>query len=178
MPALEIFSSSAFSMVALTDAINHMPFVPGRIGTGVGRELPTPARHLSVVPTWLLAYARRARPCPNAPKRLRAKHAKRLRAEHANRMPKFAIQRQVRGMHIRFSRHRTQVVAVALGMPEGGTSRYNAISCIGRLRPPHPTPGRAVANGMVVDDSPVRHLRTGIHRSPIHIICDVVGVAA
>jgi hypothetical protein len=32
MPALDIFSSSAFSMVALTDAINKMPYVPGRIG--------------------------------------------------------------------------------------------------------------------------------------------------
>ena len=39
MPALDIFSSSAFSMVALTDAINHMPFVPGRIGQlGLFRE--------------------------------------------------------------------------------------------------------------------------------------------
>ena len=32
MPALDIFSGSAFSMVALTDAINKMPYVPGRIG--------------------------------------------------------------------------------------------------------------------------------------------------
>ena len=31
MPALDIFSSSAFSMVALTDAINKMPYVPGRL---------------------------------------------------------------------------------------------------------------------------------------------------
>ena len=39
MPALDIFSSSAFSMVALTDAINQMPFVPGRIGQlGLFRE--------------------------------------------------------------------------------------------------------------------------------------------
>jgi Phage major capsid protein E len=39
MPALDIFSSSAFSMVALTDAINHMPYVPGRIGQlGLFRE--------------------------------------------------------------------------------------------------------------------------------------------
>jgi Phage major capsid protein E len=39
MPALDIFSSSAFSMVALTDAINKMPFVPGRIGQlGLFRE--------------------------------------------------------------------------------------------------------------------------------------------
>ena len=29
MPALNIFSSSAFTMVALTDAINKMPYVPG-----------------------------------------------------------------------------------------------------------------------------------------------------
>src|SRR5919106_724615 len=39
MPALDIFSSSAFSMVALTDAINKMPYVPGRIGQlGLFRE--------------------------------------------------------------------------------------------------------------------------------------------
>ena len=39
MPALDIFSGSAFSMVALTDAINKMPFVPGRIGQlGLFRE--------------------------------------------------------------------------------------------------------------------------------------------
>jgi hypothetical protein len=39
MPALDIFSSSAFSMVALTDAINQMPYVPGRIGQlGLFRE--------------------------------------------------------------------------------------------------------------------------------------------
>ena len=34
-----IFGSSAFSMVALTDAINKMPYVPGRIGQlGLFRE--------------------------------------------------------------------------------------------------------------------------------------------
>jgi hypothetical protein len=39
MPALDIFSGSAFSMVALTDAINQMPLVPGRIGQlGLFRE--------------------------------------------------------------------------------------------------------------------------------------------
>jgi hypothetical protein len=39
MPALDIFLGSAFSMVALTDAINKMPFVPGRIGQlGLFRE--------------------------------------------------------------------------------------------------------------------------------------------
>ena len=39
MPALDIFSGSAFSMVALTDAINQMLFVPGRIGQlGLFRE--------------------------------------------------------------------------------------------------------------------------------------------
>jgi hypothetical protein len=39
MPALDVFSGSAFSMVALTDAINKMPFVPGRIGQlGLFRE--------------------------------------------------------------------------------------------------------------------------------------------
>ena len=39
MPALDIFGSSAFTMVALTDAINKLPFVPGRIGQlGLFRE--------------------------------------------------------------------------------------------------------------------------------------------
>jgi len=39
MPALDIFSSSAFTMVSLTDAINKMPYVPGRIGQlGLFRE--------------------------------------------------------------------------------------------------------------------------------------------
>ena len=32
MPALDIFSNNAFSLVSLTDAINKVPFVPGRIG--------------------------------------------------------------------------------------------------------------------------------------------------
>ena len=39
MPALDIFGGSAFTMVALTDAINKMPYVPGRIGQlGLLRE--------------------------------------------------------------------------------------------------------------------------------------------
>jgi hypothetical protein len=39
MPALDIFTSNAFSMVSLTDAINKMPFVPGKIGRlGLFRE--------------------------------------------------------------------------------------------------------------------------------------------
>jgi len=32
MPALDIFANSAFSVISLTDAINKVPFVPGRIG--------------------------------------------------------------------------------------------------------------------------------------------------
>jgi hypothetical protein len=32
MPSLDIFSSNAFSMVTLTDAINKLPFVPGKVG--------------------------------------------------------------------------------------------------------------------------------------------------
>jgi hypothetical protein len=32
MPTLDIFNNNAFSMVSLTDAINKVPFVPGRIG--------------------------------------------------------------------------------------------------------------------------------------------------
>ena len=40
MPALDIFSSSAFSMVSLTDAINKMPYVPGRtLGSGPRAQL-------------------------------------------------------------------------------------------------------------------------------------------
>ncbi len=39
MPALDIFTSDAFSMVSLTDAINKMPYVPGKIGRlGLFRE--------------------------------------------------------------------------------------------------------------------------------------------
>lgn len=32
MPTLDIFSNSAFSLTSLTDAINKVPFVPGRLG--------------------------------------------------------------------------------------------------------------------------------------------------
>jgi len=32
MPALDIFGNNVFSLVSLTDAINKMPFIPGRIG--------------------------------------------------------------------------------------------------------------------------------------------------
>ena len=32
MPSLDIFGSNAFSMVSLTDAINKMPYVPGKVG--------------------------------------------------------------------------------------------------------------------------------------------------
>ncbi len=32
MPSMDIFSNNAFSMISLTDAINKIPFVPGRIG--------------------------------------------------------------------------------------------------------------------------------------------------
>ena len=32
MAALDIFNSNAFSMVSLTDTINKLPFLPGRIG--------------------------------------------------------------------------------------------------------------------------------------------------
>jgi hypothetical protein len=32
MPTLDIFSNNAFSVISLTDAVNKMPFVPGRIG--------------------------------------------------------------------------------------------------------------------------------------------------
>ena len=39
MPALDVFQSNAFSMVSLTDAINKVPFLPGRIGQlGLFRE--------------------------------------------------------------------------------------------------------------------------------------------
>lgn len=32
MPTLDIFSNSAFSVISLTDSINKIPFIPGRIG--------------------------------------------------------------------------------------------------------------------------------------------------
>lgn len=32
MPSLDIFNNDAFSMVSLTDSINNIPFVPGRVG--------------------------------------------------------------------------------------------------------------------------------------------------
>lgn len=32
MPTLDIFGNSAFSLTSLTDAINKVPFVPGRLG--------------------------------------------------------------------------------------------------------------------------------------------------
>lgn len=35
MPMLDIFSSSAFSVLSLTDAINKIPFVPGRLGQAI-----------------------------------------------------------------------------------------------------------------------------------------------
>ncbi|MBC8270333.1 MAG: major capsid protein, partial [Rhodospirillaceae bacterium] len=39
MPALDVFNSNAFSMVSLTDSINQIPFMPGRIGKlGLFRE--------------------------------------------------------------------------------------------------------------------------------------------
>src|SRR5919106_683117 len=56
MPALDIFSSSAFSMVALTDAINKMPYVPGRIGQlGLFREqgVSTTVPHVALEDTIL-----------------------------------------------------------------------------------------------------------------------------
>ena len=45
MPALDIFSNTAFSMVSLTDAINKMPFVPGKSVSSVysgSRASPPP----------------------------------------------------------------------------------------------------------------------------------------
>jgi hypothetical protein len=32
MPSLDIFNQDAFGVISLTDAVNHMPFVPGRAG--------------------------------------------------------------------------------------------------------------------------------------------------
>jgi Phage major capsid protein E len=60
MPALDIFSSSAFTMVALTDAINKMPYVPGRIGQlGLFREFigspPRPCGRGELLPACALA---------------------------------------------------------------------------------------------------------------------------
>ena len=44
MPTLDIFNNDAFSLVSLTDSINDMPFVPGRVGQlglFVERGVPT-----------------------------------------------------------------------------------------------------------------------------------------
>ena len=60
MPALDIFSSSAFSMVALTDTINKMPYVPGRIGQlGLFREQ-------GVSTTSVMIEEREGKPTPRA----------------------------------------------------------------------------------------------------------------
>lgn len=44
---LDIFNDDAFSVVSLTDAINHMQFVPGRVGQ-LGLFTPTPVRTTSI----------------------------------------------------------------------------------------------------------------------------------
>ncbi len=49
MPALDIFTSNAFSMVSLTDAINKMPYVPGKIGRlGLFREQGVPTTSILI----------------------------------------------------------------------------------------------------------------------------------
>ena len=42
-PILDVFSNDAFSFVTLTDSINKLPFVPGRLGSlGLFTEAPVP----------------------------------------------------------------------------------------------------------------------------------------
>lgn len=38
MSVLDVFNGNAFSVLALTDAVNKVPFVPGRAGTAIGWE--------------------------------------------------------------------------------------------------------------------------------------------
>jgi hypothetical protein len=45
MPTLDIFGNSAFSLTSLTDAINKVPFIPGRLGQlGIFDESGCPPR--------------------------------------------------------------------------------------------------------------------------------------
>ena len=36
MPVLDVFTSDAFSVASLTDAVNKRPFIPGRAGQVAG----------------------------------------------------------------------------------------------------------------------------------------------
>ena len=49
MPMIDVFSSDAFSTVSLTDAINKVKFVPGRIGElGLFRESGVPTTSVAI----------------------------------------------------------------------------------------------------------------------------------
>ena len=48
-PILDVFSSDAFSFVTLTDSINKLPFVPGRLGAlGLFTEAPVPTTSIAL----------------------------------------------------------------------------------------------------------------------------------
>jgi hypothetical protein len=48
-PILDVFSSDAFSFVTLTDSINKLPFVPGRLGSlGLFTEAPVPTTSIAL----------------------------------------------------------------------------------------------------------------------------------
>jgi len=49
MPVLDVFSGNAFSTITLTDAVNKMPFVPGRAGSlGIFREFGIPTTTMMI----------------------------------------------------------------------------------------------------------------------------------
>lgn len=49
MPLLDVFSGNAFSTITLTDAVNKMPFVPGRAGSlGIFEEFGIPSTTIMV----------------------------------------------------------------------------------------------------------------------------------
>ena len=48
-PILDVFSKDAFSFVTLTDSINKLPFVPGRLGAlGLFTEAPVPTTSIAL----------------------------------------------------------------------------------------------------------------------------------
>lgn len=48
-PILDVFSRDAFSFVTLTDSINKLPFVPGRLGSlGLFTEAPVPTTSIAL----------------------------------------------------------------------------------------------------------------------------------
>jgi hypothetical protein len=48
-PILDVFSNDAFNFVTLTDSINKLPFVPGRLGAlGLFTEAPVPTTSIAL----------------------------------------------------------------------------------------------------------------------------------